>query len=238
MIKECIVIGINSNIKKTETKSIKIGPHSIAAVEQVRNIGVMFDMNMKMSTQISVTCKSTWYNLYSISKIRLYLTHEQTHVTVHAYITSRMDQNNSLIANLPSSQLGRLQTIQNAAARMIMRAKKYDHVTPLLKELHWLPIEQRPVFKILLLTFKCLNGVGPEYLKDMLTPYQPGRSLRSSNDSLLCIPKTRLASYGDRSFSFIAPKYWNNLPHELRCSNSVSVFKKNLKTFLFKQAYA
>ena len=235
---EFLIMGTKANLKKVVTTSLKIGSHSINAVEKVRNIGAVFDRQMKMSAQVSMVCKSAWYSLYNISKIRRYLTREQTQVIIHAYVTSRMDQNNGLIINIPTVQMERLQLIQNAAARLIVGAKKHDHITPILKELHWLPLAKRPIFKILLLTFKCLNEEGPQYLKDLLLIYEPSRTLRSSDQDFLKVPRSRLSSYGDRAFSIVAPFYWNSLPADIRHCKTVPSFKNNLKTFMFKQSFA
>ena len=104
-------------------------------------------------------------------------------------------------------------------------------------ELHWLPIDKRIIFKILLLTYKCLNGEGPQYLKDMLVWYRPVRSLRSASVLQLQVPRSSLKTYGDRSFGVVAPNLWNSLPAKLRECSSTETFKKHLKTHLFKVAY-
>ena len=113
-----------------------------------------------------------------------------------------------------------------------LNSKKYDHVTPLLIELHWLPVEYRIIFKILLITFKVLNGIAPNYLRDLLEPYVPRRTLRSMSKLRLVEQSFKLSTYGLRAFSVSAPRLWNGIPLEIRQSNSVSVFKKNLKTSL------
>ena len=107
----------------------------------------------------------------------------------------------------------------------------------MLKELHWLPVDQTIVVKILLFTYKALNGVAPVYLGDLLNHYTPVRDLRSSSQNLLLVPMSNLKSYGDRAFSVCAPNLWNFLPIHIKCSQSVSNFKSNLKAFLFKQAF-
>ena len=114
-----------------------------------------------------------------------------------------------------------------------MRTKKRDHITPVLRELHWLPISKRIEFKILLVTYKCLNGLAPSFLSDLLNPYQPKRNLRSTQHQLLHIPPTRLKTYGDRAFSVIGPTLWNKLPLKIRASPTAASFKKSLKTHLF-----
>ena len=100
---------------------------------------------------------------------------------VHSFIFSQLDYCNSLLNGLPECQLKRIQQIQNNAARVVCCVKKYEHITPSLQALHWLPVKERIQFKILLLTYKCVNGQGPSYLKDLLNDYKPSQSLRSED---------------------------------------------------------
>ena len=164
------------------------------------------------------------------------LTQADTEKLVHAFITSKLDSANSLLHGLPTFLLDRLQNVQNAAARIITRTKKYDHIKPVLKQLHWLPVNQRITCKILLLTYKALNGQAPS--SEVLEPYTPARNLRSSSKYLLKIPLVKLVSYGHRCFSFAAPTLWNSLPDFIKQSSSLSSFKTYMKTYLFKKCYS
>ena len=121
---------------------------------------------MKIDVHVNKTTQIAWYRLYNISKIRQYLSKEQTQSVIHAYVTSRLNQNNSLFSGVADMHLQKLQKVPNAAAKVVLGSKKRDHVTGLLKNLHWLPIRKRKLFKILLVLFKSVNGQGPTYLKD------------------------------------------------------------------------
>ena len=110
---------------------------------------------------------------------------ECTEILVHAFVSSRLDYCNSLLHGSPKYVPQKLQRAQNAAARLIKLSRKYDHITPHLMDLHWLPIEYRIQFKILLLTYKTLNGLAPSYLSDLLQRYAPVRNLRSFSAFLL-----------------------------------------------------
>ena len=116
-------------------------------------------------------------------------------------------------------------------------SRKADHIMPLLMELHCLPVEQRINFKILLFTYKIVNGLAPMYLSQLLVPYVPRRDLRSADKLLFCQPSYRTKSYGSRAFSVSAPCLWNKLPMDIKCSPSTAIFKRKLKTHLFKLAY-
>ena len=150
--------------------------------------------------------------------------------------SSRLDCGNSLLKGLPDYQINRLQRIQNSAAWILTKTKKFDHISPILRSLHWLQISDRIDYKILTLTYKCLHDQAPRYIKELIQPYTPARSLRSADQHLLCVPKTRLRSYGDRSFQKSAPTLWNSLPLTIRFANSLDCFKSLLKTFLMKRA--
>ena len=116
---------------------------------------------------------------------------------------------------------------------MITCKRKFDLVTPLLIELHWLPVLQRIVLKILLYTFKALHGVTPTYLTELISPYVPRRALRSADQLLLEQPTHKLKLIGLRAFSVCAPYLWNPLPFEIKSSASVSIFKLSLRHIFF-----
>ncbi len=117
------------------------------------------------------------------------------------------------------------------------KKKKYDHITPILQSLHWLPIKFRISYKILLLPYKALNDLAPAYLTNLLSRYNPTRSLRSQNSGLLVVPRIAKSTKGGRTFSYLAPKLWNSLPDNVRGSDTLSLFKSRLKMHLFSQAF-
>jgi len=176
-------------------------------------------------------------HLRSISKIRKYLDEKTTKVLVHAFIFSKLDFVNSLLYGLPKYQIGKFQLIQNSAARIITKTKKRLHITPILKELHWLPIALRIEFKIAMITFKTLHLQYPTYLFELLRQYIPPRDLRSSHLNKLVKPCMNLKSYGERSFYYAAAKIWNNLPNNVRQAPNLVTFKRNLKTHYFTLHY-
>ena len=216
---------------------ISINDVLIEPRSDARNLGVIFDHHLSSRKQINSVCSSAYLALSNISKIRRYLDRPTTEKLVHAFISSRLDQCNSLYYGLPDRQLQKLQRVQNSAARVVAFVKKQDHITPVLQELHWLPINARIEFKLLLLTFKSLNNLAPVYLNNLIPSYITNRTLRSSNKNLLNIPKTNSKTYGDRAFSVAAPRLWNALPLSIRSIKSFDILKSNLKTFLFKKYY-
>ena len=189
-----------------------------------------------MSGQVSALCKSVRYQLRNVGVIRKYLTCSATEKIVHALISSRLDFCNSLLYQLPNTQIARLQRLQNTTARIVTLSNRRSHITPVLKSLHWLPMQFRIVFKLLLLVFHCLQGSAPEYNTNLFIQYHPSRNLRSSNSFLLVVPKTHKL-WGDRSFAHAGSSLWNELPHDIRNIPDVHTFKMTLKTHLFKTAF-
>ena len=138
------------------------------------------------------------------------------------------------------SVLQRLQLLQNYAARLVYKIPKFCHITPYLKDLHWLPVQARIQFKLLTIVFKCIRGNGPQYLSELLCRKMTRPGLRSANSIILYIPRTLSRaeqSTADRSFSISGPKLWNQLPVSIQNSCSLDVFKSRLKTFLFKKFF-
>ena len=235
---EFMIIGTKQMLQKVPgTHTIHVEGSDIQAASSARNIGVVMDQTLCMDEHIKGVCRSSYMHLRNISRIRKYLTKDACATIIHSLVISRLDNLNSLLYGLPDSTLRKLQLIQNQAAKLVVKKKKYDHITPILIELHWLPVEYRIQYKILLLTHQCLHGKAPRYLSALLHPYEPSRSLRSENQFLLKENKMRLKTYGDRAFSSCAPRLWNLIPVHLRKCEEIGIFKKDLKTHLFKLAF-
>ena len=148
--------------------SISVCDEVISKASTARNIGIVYDTFVSMENHVTAICKAGFYHLRNISRIRKYMSRHTTEILVHAFITSRLDFCNSLLYGLPKQTLMRLQHVQNVAARIVTLAAKREHISPVLYELHWLPVQERIVFKILLMTFKCLNGLAPSYLSELI----------------------------------------------------------------------
>jgi len=184
------------------------------------------------------TARKAFFHLYRISKIRKHLSRSAAAQLVQAFVISTLDYNNALLANLSAVLLDKLQLIQNAAARLLTGSRRREHITPHLKDLHWLPVKQRIDFKLAVLTYNCRANTAPGYLQDLVTPYVPTRSLRSSTSLDLVEPRFKTENYGHRAFSVAAPLFWNSLPVAVRSAPSLSRFRSALKTHLFRIAFA
>ena len=222
---------------QTSLPTLQFGNDIIKPSESVKNIGVIFDSTLSMVPHVNSICKTAFYHLRNIAKIRKFLSAKTTETLIHAFVTSKIDQYNCLLYGLPSHLISKLQSVQNAAARLLTYTHKYDHISPVLINLHWLPVADRIKFKILLITYKSLYNLAPSYISDMISRYTPPRRLRSSSTIQLEHKKYNLKTYGHRSFSVIAPELWNSLPPPIRNSENLSSFKSSLKTYLFKLAF-
>ncbi len=139
---------------------------------------VILDSNLSFENHISNVTKTAFFHLRNIAKLRNMLSVSDAEKLVHAFMTSRLDYCNALLGGCPASSINKLQIVQNAAARVLTRSRKYDYITPILQSLHWLPIKFRISYKILLLAYKALNDLAPAYLTNLLSRYNPTRSLR------------------------------------------------------------
>ena len=254
---ECILIGSYQQLAKINLTSILVGEHRITVLDDIRNLGAYFDKNLSMKTHIDTKCTAAFRQLYSLRKIRKYLSHQATESLIHAFIFSHIDYCNGLLNGAPKYQIKKLQRIQNMAARLVYKLPKSSHITPLLINLHWLPVEYRIRYKILLYTFKAIHQSAPQYINDMFTikstRYRSRLSSITRNiefvngdisreivfDDIIYleVPRTKSVTFKQRSLEVSGPQLWNSLPTFIKMENSLAGFKNKIKTYLFKLAF-
>jgi hypothetical protein len=232
---EFFVAGSAYNIRHLQCNAIEltIGSSTIKPSTVVRNLGVYFDRTMTLTSHIDNLRRSILFHIKNIWRIRRFIDTDTCHHAVRALVISRIDYCNALFTRLSSKNMSRLQRLQNSAARVVYAVGRRTEASPLITNLHWLPVVQRVTFKILLYVYKALNDQSPSYIAQMFSYYVPARPLRSSNDtSRLVIHKFNTLA-GERRFSVAAEKAWNDLPQHIRGASSTNTFKKLLKTHLF-----
>ena len=234
---EVIMVSTRHHLKNNPVPFVLFDGKKLIPSHKVTNLGVILNANLNMEDNVNTVCKKVNFHLRNIWKIRKYLNKGATEALIHALISSRIDYCNSLLFDIPSYLLQKLQRLQNSAARIIHRLSKYDHVSHTLYKLHWLPVSKRIQYKILVLVYKSLHGAAPSYLSNLIHLHKPTRELRSCKPGVLAVPKYHLKTFGERSFSVAAPKLWNLLPGEIRNCCTLSLFKQRLKTFLFRSHY-
>ena len=156
-------------------------PRMFIALEALLNLGVTLDQNLSFQQHVSRTCQICYFELRRINSIRHYMSQDALKTLISAFVLSRIDYCNPLLAGCPKQLIHKLQKVHNNAARLISRTAKFDHISPVLHTLHWLPVNQRIEYKLLLLAFKSVNNDGLSYLSDLLKFYIPSRQLRSSS---------------------------------------------------------
>ncbi len=214
-----------------------LGSLSHSVKSTLRNLGVHMGQAFSFDQHVNYLFRNCFYQLRNIAKLRPVVSTVELEMIIHAFISSRLDYCNSLFTCLSNSTLKRLQVVQNSAAKLLTKSSKRSHVTPILISLHWLPVKFRINLKIIVMVFRALHGQAPVYINEMLKPYNSSRNLRSSNQILLVVPRSRLKTKGDCAFEVVVPKLWNALPRELRSVDLVDIFKKQLKPHLFKLAF-
>ena len=230
---EVIIFGKKYERLKTATL---LGKKGFEVAETVKNLGVIIDSDLSFNSHMKAVSKSAFYHLENIAKVKNFMSSVDLEKFIHAFITSRVDYCNGLFTGLPTKTIKPLQIIQNAAARLLTRTKRKDHITPILKSLHWLPVTYRIDFKVILLAFKSLNGQGSLYIAEMFEKYSPSRSLRLAGKFQMVQPSTR-TKQGEAAFSCYAFRLWNRLPIDIKTSPTIPFFKSRLKTKLFHDAF-
>ena len=233
---EFIILTPRSSKINTSHWSLQVGLSNVTPAKVVKNLGSLWDNHVNMDKQIAAMCRSSYYHLRAISRIRDFITTDACKTLVQSYVTSRLDYGNTILTGLPDYLIVRLQLVQNCAARLITKTPRTDHITDVRRSLHWLPVECRIKFKVLVYVFKCLNSLAPAYLIELVTVHQPSRNLRSRHKTLQQVPKYN-NRYGKQSFLYAAAVAWNELPVELRSNQNLLAFRKQLKPHLFNIAF-
>jgi len=190
-----------------------------------------------MARHISAVCRAGFFQLCQLRSVRRSLTTEATRALVQVFISCRLDYYNSLLAGVADVYFRRLQSVQNAAARLVSGAHRHDHITPVLLGLHWLPVRQRIIYKTAVLVWKCLHDAAPHYLADLCVPAHSVHAhlqLHYTASGTLLVPRARTTT-GQRSFAINGPQTWNSLPADLRTPDmTLCSFKRHLKAHLFQ----
>ena len=241
-----IWLGSRQQLSKVGVDHIHLVNHAVTSQSTVCNRGIHLDGQLTMKVHKQGISR-TFYQLRQLRSVRRSLSVNACTALVHAFVTSRLDYCNSLLAGIGDGLIDQLQTVMRVAKRssgsewqVVLRKRKFDPISADIRDrLHWLPIRSRIDFKLGLLVYKCLHGIAPAYLTEMLVLKStvPALSrLRSMARGDLLVPRTKTKTIGPRSFATSGPALWNKLPDDLRDpSLSLPVFKQRLKSYLFKQ---
>ncbi|XP_078330690.1 uncharacterized protein LOC144624664 [Crassostrea virginica] len=170
---EFIVFTPKHQIKESSSYHLNFSDTIVREVSSVKDLGVWVDKALSMQMQISSRSRACYYQLRNIGRIRPLITEDDCNTLVCSLVTSRLDYANALLFGINTTEIAKLQRILNSAARIITSTRKREHITPILVALHWLPIDKRIQYKILLYTYKAVNHIAPEYIAELITLHQP-----------------------------------------------------------------
>ena len=231
---EVLLVASRANATKFAGGSgVCIAGSQIAYSVHLKSLGVTLDSDLSFDQHVGNIVKASNFNIRALRHIRPMLDRTVANTVACSIVSTRLDYCNSLLFGTSVKNIQKLQRVQNTLARVVTGTRKYDHITPVLRELHWLPVAQRIEYKVALITHKTLSTGQPHYLNSLIPEYKPTRCLRSETKRQLMKPTGLLTAVGRRTFTRTAESVWNKLPEDLRISDSLKYFKAKLKTHLF-----
>jgi len=218
---------------------LRVGTDEVMPASVVRDLGIYIVSNVSMRSQVTKTVSACFAVMRQLRSVRRSVPRSVLQSLVTLLILTRLDHGNATLAGIPLYLLKWLQSVMNSAARLVCSSSRYEHITPLLRQLHWLKAAER-IDKLALLVYKCRQGVAPPYLADELC--QPADTeaqchLCSASTSSLIVRRTRLSTVGDRAVPVAGPRIWNSLPQHVTSAPSLAIFRSRLKTHLLGAAF-
>ena len=233
---EFLVIRTKQQLSKVEDLSIQIGQDKINGSAYMRNLGFYFNQNMKNTAHVNWLSSSLHVTTKNIFRICHLIDNMATKTLIQMLVLSCLDFCNSILLGSTKYNLNKLQMIQNLGCRVIFKAGKYTHVTTLFMELHWLSVQDRITYKILVLMFNCIHQLALKYLSDLVVSAH-NRELRSSTQNKLPVSHYRTSQTHTSSFSSMGSRLWKSLPQQIRDIQVITIFKRDIKTLLFTETY-
>ena len=236
---EVLLVASQANAKKFANGSgVSVAGSQIAYSVKLKSLGITLDQSLTCDQHVRNVVKATNFHIRALRHIRPMLDRRVANTIACSIVNTRLDYCNSLLYGTSARNIDKLQRVQNSLARVVACTKRRDHITPVLKDLHWLPVEQRIQYKVALITHKVLATSQPQYLAELVTAYKPTRSgLRSEAQRRVVIPTGLKTTYGCRTFTRASEYVWNSLPENLRTITTLLTFKSKLKTHLFSTAF-
>ena len=235
-----IVSPKNSNVSLFADMLISFGGSIILPSDNATNLGVEFNSSMSFESHINSITSKGYYYLNNFYRVADKLTFDLKVQLITTYILPLLDYCNVVLTAATQSNVNKLQKVLNSAVRFVfgLNGRKYRYsISPYLKRLHILPVNFRIRYKLCLLVYKCIQGLAPKYLCELLSEKVSYERLRSSNDLLALHVDIPNRSYGEHAFSHAASVQWNLLPQALRLTASLNEFKSRLKTHFFRKCY-
>ena len=234
---EVLFCGTRANIDTTHwIRSVLVAGCEIEPSDTIKSLGITLDGQLNFDKHVDGVCRMAHFHIRALKHIRRTLSVDCAKSVSSAIVGSRLDYCNGILYGVSAKNIKKLKMVQNTLVRVVMGGRRRDSITPMLRDLHWLPVSKRIEFKVATLTFKIKSTGQPEYLSSLLSDYAPTRTLRSAQLQTLVVPRSRTV-LAERRFSVAAPTIWNNIPLDIRQSLTVQSFKRHLKTYYFKSVF-
>ena len=195
---------------------VAVAGSNITFSVKLKCLGVTLDQTLSFDQHVKDIVKASNFHIKALRHIRPLLDKKVANTIACSIVTSRLDYCNSLLYGTSQANIQKLQRVQNSLARVVSGAKRRDHITPVLRDLHWLAVDKRIVYKVALITHKVLTQHQPQYLKELVTVYQPTRQLGLASQHLVTKPTSAKTKLGERSFTHASAIVWSNLPDNVR----------------------
>ena len=206
--------------------------NKISPTKTFKNLGVTFDSGNTFTNHITKVCRACYYHLKDLRCICKFLSLEIAALLANSMISSRLDYCNFLLYDISKNNVAKLQKIQNALSKVVFRLNRTSHVSLFLQKLHWLCITYRILFKYNLITFKAIKFSQSTYLSSLI------KSSRLTHGNQLSLSSVHPRKAIDRQgFAMASPTEWNRLPQSVRSQHTITGFRSQLKTYLFRLAY-
>ena len=224
---EVLLLGTAAKLRTIGTVGeVSVPGASINTTDSIKSLGVFLDSGLTFNERVGKVCQSSYFHIMTLRRIRGSLSPEVANTVACAIVGARLDYCNSILYCTSKYNISRLQRVQNTLARFVTRTTKFDHITPVLRHLHWLPIQCRMEYKVTMLALKIRETGQPSYRSHAVQPKEVIRNIRTSDDNSITYPDMRSmkSDFARRALSFIVPTVWNKLPSDLsQLSKKISI---------------
>lgn len=225
-------MGTSPQLKKVDNFQILLHGQHLRVSDQVRDLGFMLDKNLRLERQVAKVAQSSFSNLRMLHRVSCYLATQHRMILVHSLVISHINFSTSIYFGITKKLVARLQRIINSAVRVALKIRGPHHITPILRQQGILLIQPRINARIATIVHQALCGRAPSFIMTKLQPIINSRELRSSDQRLLAVPRSRTGC-GERAFMICAPRVWNAIPLIIREEeDSVCFAEKLLQHFL------
>ena len=226
-----LIIGVPQLLRRVPSVAISILGKEITPVPVARDLGVFIDQYLTYDERITQTAAKCLCKLVQINRIKHLLDKETLLLLINAFVFSKLFYCSTVWSNTSKSNVSKLQRVQNFAARIILGLRKFDHISQGIKSLKWLPVKDRLYLNDVIMMYKCINKLAPDYSakKFVQRSHIHNRNTRSRNQ--LDIPRCRIST-GQRSFVYRGTQLWNSLSYDVRTAKCPKVFKRRLINIL------